>query len=95
MIDVKLSSLGEGHGVFHDLRYTNDNYGGNQNETTFAINNISGNPLEIQLMNEDGTYLLENVDKLTIKIKGSIESGEFLNMLHLILETEKIVTILK
>jgi hypothetical protein len=46
-------------------------------------------------MNGDGTYLLENVDKLQIRIKGGIESGEFLNMLRLILETEKIVDILK
>jgi hypothetical protein len=95
MIDITLSSLGEGNGVFHDLRYTNDNYGGNQNLTTLSINNISGNPLEIELMNGDGTYLLENVDKLQIRIKGGIESGEFLNMLRLILETEKIVDILK
>ena len=92
MIDVKLSDLGEGHGVFHDLRYTNDNYGGNQNETTFEINNISGNPMFIDLEDEFGKpYHLENTKRIKINIRGSIENDEFLQALRLIMEAEKIV----
>jgi uncharacterized protein YwgA len=96
MIDITLSNLGEGNGVFHDLRYTNDNYGGNQNQLTLTVNNISGNPMLIELEDEDGrAYHLENTKKVTLNITGGIEAGEFLNMLRLILETEKIVDILK
>jgi hypothetical protein len=96
MIDVTLGSLGEGNGVFHDLRYTNDQYGGNQNEITFELHNISGNPIELTYTDGMGDeWVCEQTDKIKIKIKGGIEAGEFLNMLHLILETEKIVTILK
>jgi hypothetical protein len=104
-IDVKLSELGEGYGVFHDLRYTNDCYGGNQNETMFEITNQSGNTLNIEF----GFYeqnvqadkwewnwqTLRDVDGFKIKITGGIENSEFLQMLQLILETEKMVEIIK
>ena len=91
MIDVRLSDLGEGHGVFHDLRYTNDNYGGNQNETTLEIKNISGNYIEIEIEDENGQhYTLERAEMVKLKIKGSIENGEFLHTLRLIMEAEKI-----
>lgn len=96
MIDISLGSLGEGNGVFHDLRYTNTRAGGNQNEITFEVNNVSGNPMFIEMVDEDGkAYHLENTKKVKIHIQGTIEEGEFLNMLRLILETEKIVSILK
>lgn len=95
MIDINLGSLGEGNGVFHDLRYTNDHYGGNQNEMFLEINNISGNPMFIEMEDENGkTYNLSSTKKVRVNIKGSIEAGEFLNMLHLILEAEKMVQIL-
>lgn len=95
MIDVTLSSLGEGNGVFHDLRYTNDQYGGNQNDLTFEIHNISGNPIELTYTDGMGDeWICEQADKVKVRIKGSIEAGEFLNMLHLILEAEKMVQIL-
>jgi hypothetical protein len=109
-IDVKLSDLpneeyGGNLGVYHDLRYANDNYGGNQNETLFEITNSSGNTLDIEF----GFYeqnvqtdkwewnwqTLRDVDGIKIKIKGGIENSEFLQMLQLILETEKIVKIIK
>ena len=95
MIDVRLSDLGEGHGVFHDLRYTNDNYGGNQNETTLEIKNISGNYIEIEMEDENGqSYTLERTEKVKLTLRGSIENGELLDMLRLIMEAEKITGIL-
>lgn len=95
MIDISLGQLGEGHGVFHDLRYTNDHYGGNQNELTFEVNNISGNYIELTYEDGNGDeWICEQTKKVKIKIKGGIEAGEFHDMLRLILETEKIVNIL-
>ena len=104
-IDVKLSELGEGYGVFHDLRYSNDCYGGNQNETVFEITNQSGNAINVQIgFNEKnertGKYQyqwkpISDLDGVRIKITGGIENSEFLQMLQLILETEKIVKIIK
>ena len=109
-IDVKLSDLpndeyGGNLGVYHDLRYANDNYGGNQNETLFEITNLSGNTLDIEFAFHEQNVqtdkwewnwqTLSDVDGIKIKIKGEIENSEFLQMLRLILETEKIVKIIK
>ena len=110
-IDVKLSDLpneeyGGNLGIYHDLRYANDNYGGNQNETLFEITNSSGNTLDIEIgfFAQDPTSTdkwkwkwrpITEVDGIKIKIKGEIENSEFLQMLQLILETEKIVKIIK
>jgi hypothetical protein len=104
-IDVKLSNSGENCGVFHDLRYANDNYGGNQNEMKLEIRNVSGNAIDIQIgRNKQSSltgkwgYVWESIDDLDgvrIKIRGSIENSEFLQMLQLILETEKMVAIIK
>ncbi len=104
-IDVKLSDMGEGYGVFHDLRYANDCEGGNQNVTKLEIRNVSGNAIDIQV----GFHELDaktnkwqwkwkplpDMDGVRIKITGSIENSEFLQMLQLILETEKMVEIIK
>ena len=104
-IDVKLSDMGEGYGVFHDLRYENDCEGGNQNETVFEITNLSGNTLDVQVGFNEQNYKTKNwqwkwkplsdMDGVRIKIRGSIENSEFLQMLQLILETEKMVEIIK
>lgn len=108
-IDVKLSDLTTddgGHwGIFHDLRYSNDRYGGNQNEMKLEIKNVSGNGIDVQIAHHSqdprtGKWQykwknLEDLDGVRIKIRGSIENSEFLKMLQLILETEKIVEIVK
>lgn len=95
MIDVELSQLGEGNGIFHDLHYSNDQYGGNQNELVFEVHNISGNPIELTYKDGMGDeWVCEQADRVKIRIKGGIEAGEFLNMLRLILEAEKMVSIL-
>ena len=104
-IDVTLSDLGDGYGVFHDLRYANDCNGGNQNKTEFEITNQSGNTLDIEFgffgqhpaTDKWGwTWRpMKDVDGIKIKITGSIENSEFLQMLQLILETEKMVEIIK
>jgi hypothetical protein len=109
-IDIKLSDLpndeyGGIWGVYHDLRYANDCYGGNQNEMKLEIRNVSGNAIDIQIgrNTQDSKsgkwqYRWESIDDLDgvrIKIRGSIENSEFLQMLQLILETEKMVEIIK
>ena len=104
-IDVKLSDMGEGYGVFHDLRYANDCAGGNQNEMKLEIRNVSGNTIDIQVGFHEkdertGKWQykwkpLADMDGVRIKIRGSIENSEFLQMLQLILETEKMVEIIK
>jgi len=109
-IEVKLSDLSNGeehYGIFHDLRYANDNYGGNQNQTVFEINNVSGNEIFVEgCINEKDAngkwtrswYDLTSgrgLDGIRIHITGGIENSEFLQMLKLILETEKMVEIIK
>jgi len=108
-IDVKLSDLttddGGDWGIFHDLRYANDCVGGNQNEMKLEIKNVSGNSIDVQIAHHSqdektGKWQykwknLEDLDGVRIKIRGSIENSEFLKMLQLILETEKMVEIIK
>lgn len=108
-VDVSLSDLntdGENHACFHDLRYTNDNSGGNRNEMTFQINNWSGNDIGLEYAKytqnpRTGKNELmwtpsgSTVDAVRITIRGGVENYEFLNMLQLILETEKMVEIIK
>lgn len=103
-IDIKLSDSGENCGVFHDLRYANDNYGGNQNETKFEIKNISGNTIQVQIANHTQDPVtkkwqykwqtIDDLDGVRIKIRGQWENNEFIEMLRLILETEKIMQII-
>lgn len=103
-IDVRLGQLGPDSAVFHDLRYANDREGGNNNETKLEIRNLSGNTLDVQIgfneQNKNGKWQykwrsLSNVDGVRVKISGACENAEFLSMLQLILETEKMVDIIK
>lgn len=105
-VNVKLSDAGEDEAIFHDLRYTNDNYGGNRNEMTFEIRNWSGNEIEVEYaeyMQNPVTNKTELVwatdkpsfDAVRLTIRGACENSEFLRMLRLILEAEKMVSIIK
>jgi hypothetical protein len=106
-IKITLGDLGEHHGVFHELSYSNDNRGGNRNTITFKIQNISGNPLILEYgyagrvetsVGKNGGLTIEDVDDIqTVKIviRGECEKEDFLNMLRLILETEKMFEIVK
>jgi hypothetical protein len=86
-------SLKEDEAYFHDVRYTNDQYGGNQNETTLTIDNICGNDIEIEF-ESDGKEYLSIAKKVKIRIKGGVENGDFLRALQTILEAEKISELL-
>ena len=35
-----IDTLKKEESCFHDIKYTNDQYGGNQNEITFTVDNI-------------------------------------------------------
>jgi hypothetical protein len=107
-VDVTLSKSGEELGIFHDLRYTNDNEGGNSNASMLEITNQSGNDIFIEgcLLEQDPHtkkwsrtwYDLTSgrgLDGIRIHITGGIENSEFLQMLRLILEAEKMVDIVK
>lgn len=106
-IKITLGDLGEHHGVFHELSYSNDNHGGNRNTITFKIQNMGGNPLGIEYgyvgqvrtsVGKNGGLTIEDVDDVqTVKIviQGTYEKEDFLNMLRLILETEKMFEIVK
>jgi hypothetical protein len=94
-LDIRYSdSLKEGEGHFHDVRYTNDQYGGNQNETTLTIDNICGNDIEIEFESDNKEYL-SIVKKVKIRIKGGVENGDFLRALQTILDAEKISDLLR
>lgn len=104
-IDVQLGDSGDNAAVFHNLRYTNDGYDGNKNEMTFEIVNWSGNMIDAAV----GSYATDeqtgktrlvwgaddSFDAIRLTIRGSCENSEFLQMLRLILEAEKIVEIIK
>ena len=104
-IDIKLSDMGKESAIFHDLRYANDRAGGNSNIMKLEIRNISGNTIDVQIgfhEKDDRTGKwqykwkpLSDMDGVRIKITGQCENHEFLDMLQLILETEKIVGIIK
>lgn len=104
-IDIKLSDTGDNSAIFHDLRYANDREGGNSNITKLEIRNLSGNTIDVQIgFNEKnertGKYQyqwkpISDLDGIRIKITGQCENYEFLQMLQLILETEKMVEIIK
>ena len=69
------------------------------------IRNVSGNAIDVQIgFNELDAKTnkwqwkwkpLSDMDGVRIKITGAIENNEFLQMLQLILETEKMVEIIK
>lgn len=93
-LDIQYSdSLKEGEGYFHDIKYTNEQVGGNQNETTFTIDNVCGNDLEIEF-ESDGKEYLCIAKKVKIRIKGGVENGDFLRALQTILDAEKISELL-
>ena len=107
-VNVKLSDSGENAGVFHDFRYTNDNNGGNSNSSMLEITNESGNEIFVEacITEQDpvtkkwvrrwvGTAGGQGLDGVRIHITGGIENSEFLQMLRLILEAEKMVEIIK
>lgn len=96
-IDVSLGKTGEDAAVFLDVSYTNDNYGGNQNQITLKIKNVGGNDYDISYDCREGrekvTYAVEGVDSIKIKIRGTMELSEFLRGLQMILDAEKISSI--
>lgn len=96
-IDVSLGRTGEDAGIFLDVSYTNDNYGGNQNQITLGLKNESGNSFDLQYdcweSNEKVTYNVERVDRIKITISGTLELNEFLQGLQIILNAEKISSI--
>lgn len=107
-IDVKLSDSGENAGIFHDFRYTNDRENGNGNQSMFEISNESGNEIfvEVCITEQDpktkkwsrNWHTLargQGADGVRIHITGGIENSEFLQMLQVILEAEKMVDIIK
>lgn len=104
-VDVNLADSEEHAAVFHDLHYTNDCEGGNSNEMTFEITNWSGNDIVAQAASytrDPQTGKSELVwgapapfDAIRITIRGACENSEFLRMLQLILEAEKMVEVIK
>jgi hypothetical protein len=107
-VDVTLSKSGEEFGAFHDLRYTNDNEGGNSNASMLEITNHGGNDIFVEgcFLEQDPHTKKWNrtwydltsgrgLDGIRIHITGGIENSEFLQMLRLILEAEKMVDIVK
>lgn len=104
-IDIKLSDTGDECAIFHDLRYANSREGGNGNVMKLEIRNIAGNTIDVQIgFNEKDERTgkwqykwkpISDLDGVRIKITGQCENHEFLEMLQLILETEKMVGIIK
>lgn len=106
IVNVDLESSGDHPVFFYNLRYQCDHEGGNNTETVFEITNLSGNWVTVQtalyatdertqkteLMWE--TPLPQN-DGVRLTFRGSVENAEFLAMLKLILEAEKMVEIIK
>ena len=64
-----IDTLKKEESCFHDIKYTNDQYGGNQNEITFTVDNICGNDIEIEF-ESDGKEYLCIAKKVKVRIKG-------------------------
>jgi hypothetical protein len=105
-VNVNLSSSEQGAAIFHNLAYTNDAIGGNKNEMTFEVTNWSGNEIQVevaQYVDDPVTKKMKlvwahqktPVTAVRLTIRGSCENDEFLRMLQLILEAEKMVEIIK
>lgn len=106
-VDVNLSASGREEAIFYNLDYKADHQGGNHTETTFQIDNWSGNGIEVEVATyqtdkrTNQTKLVwhpvspRGFDGVRIQFRGSCENDEFLRMLQLILEAEKIVGIIK
>ena len=105
-VNVKLSDAGQDEAIFHDLHYTNDRQGGNHTNTVLEIINIAGNDIEVSIGDygrNTTTGKIEllwdgsptSVGAVRISVRGSCENSEFLRMLQLILDAEKMVDIIK
>lgn len=99
-VDVELSSSEQGAAIFHNLAYTNQGIGGNKNEMTFEVTNWSGNEIQVEVAQYRDNKLVwahqkTPVDAVRLTIRGQAENQEFLQMLRLILEAEKMVEIIK
>ena len=107
-IDIQLGDLGENSAIFHDFRYYNQNVGGNSNLSLFELINVSGNQVYVQGRFVEQNPVTkkwetswrdlhggDGLDGVRIHITGEWENNEFLRMLQLILETEKMVEIIK
>lgn len=88
-------SLGSDECAYLDTYYSDDCYGGNQNEVVFQLHNICGNYIEAEMRDVEGNTYAVNVDQMKLTIRGGIEAGQFLDALKLILETNKLVSIIK
>lgn len=104
IVNVNLGSSDDQAAIFYDLKYQCDHQGGNHTETFFEIMNLSGNNMNVQVaayQTQNGKTELQwspvNIqpDLLRISFRGSAENAEFLSMLKLILEAEKMVEIIK
>lgn len=106
IVRVRLGASDDESAIFYDLQYYNDRQGGNHTETIFEITNMSGNGITVetaQYATNTRTSKTELVwetpmqynDGVRITFRGSCENSEFLQMLQLILEAEKMVSIVK
>jgi hypothetical protein len=95
-VECKFSDLlGKDESAFLDTYYSDDRYGGNQNEVVFELHNICGNYIQAELVSTDGNTYAVDLDKVRLKIYGEIEANQFLDALQLIVETNKVVDIIK
>ena len=93
-LDIRYSdSLKGDESCFHDFRYTNEQLGGNRNETTLTIENECGNNIDIEFEYQGQKYNI-NTNRVKIKMYGGVENGDFLGALQTILEAEKISELL-
>jgi hypothetical protein len=88
-------SLGKDECAFLDTYYSDDRYGGNQNEVVFELHNVCGNYIQAEFVDTDGHTYAVDLDKIRLKIYGGIEAGQFLEALQLIVEANKVVDIIK
>jgi hypothetical protein len=105
-VNVSLGHTGRDAAIFYDFHYKNDGEGGNREQTVFEITNLSGNSMTVETAvyatntRTQKTELcwerpLEGCDAVRITFNGTLENSEFLQMLRLILEAEKMVGIVK
>lgn len=88
-------SLSKEECAYLDTYYSDDCYGGNQNEVVFQLHNVCGNYIQAEMTDVEGNVYAVDLNKIRLKIYGGIEAGQFLDALKLIVETNELSRIIK
>lgn len=83
---------------FMDVSYTSDQDSGNSARTVFSLSDLGGATINLYIKQrwKDNQYIkVEDVTAVDVEIFGGVERSELLHAMKLILEAEKVASIIK